>query len=408
MITCFIVGVNVAYGQRTIAKTDKETFNINNEYNFTITKIDNKTNKILFDVKLDIPSKERKEYYYPTLNKIFTILVDDEIQIIYDVWNKKEELKECYVKTLNIKSAMLSDGKLLSSVAAKAAISNGNTIYRVIYSPDKSKFALLLDNYSKGFIVEPSITIYDSKKVTTLVTKKLKSMYNGTKIQIDPYNNFKIDNAGNLSLIFSTMNEKTNLAIKSYQGDIPFTENDIKNITEKTSDEVTNSGVNKLEQGRFYKSIEDFQNNKPIEGYKIKNGSLDNKSISVVDDMGNIKKLKEESYPSTLMSYRTDQYSAFQLLKLFDGKSYAVLASGKLCFYALYSDNNFLFYSEGINGELKKYKEKFLEEYLEKYNLLDDYKKDKPKREFKDNVNDYFNKEIRRIIKYINLISQKM
>ena len=35
------------------------------------------------------------------------------------------------------------------------------------------------------------------------------------------------------------------------------------------------------------------------------------------------------------------------------------------------------------------------------------YKKDKPKREFKDNVNDYFNKTVYWQVKYFNLLNEK-
>ena len=123
-------------------------------------------------------------------NFITTILVDNEIQIIYDIFNKKESKKFCYIKTLNIKGAPLSEAKELGSVFCNTAYSVVNTIFKPIYSPDKTKFALLLDNYKKDIVVEPSIKIYDAKKQTVLVTKQLKSAYNGNKMQIDGNNNF--------------------------------------------------------------------------------------------------------------------------------------------------------------------------------------------------------------------------
>ncbi len=388
-----------------IAKNEKETYLLNNSYNFTISKIDNKTNKKIFDVVLNIPNKEKKEYYYPTYNKISTVLIDNEIQIIYDVWNKKDQQKECYIKHLDIKGSPLSEEKLLLTVECKSAISNGDVNYRVIYSPDKLKFAILLDNYAKGFTTEPSITIYDSKKATPLSIKKLKSMYNGQKIQIDPYNNFKMDNVGNINLLFNALNEKTNLVLKSFQAEIPFSENDMKNIKEINESTLsdTSENTNKLEQGRFYNSLEDYANNKFIEGYKVKNEGLHSAitgdSFDLINKKGEIDKTNVSDLPSSLFTYKKYDVSDFYLIRADKGKIYIVKAAGKFCYYSSYFPENMFYYSEGINGELKKYKEKILEDYLEKYNLLEDYLKDKPKS---------LTEEFKRRVKYINLLNKKM
>ena len=84
------------------------------------------------------------------------------------------------------------------------------------------------------------------------------------------------------------------------------------------------------------------------------------------------------------------------------------MVAGKLSFYSLYLTQNELYFAEEWDGELKKFKEKRLEEYLEKYNLLEEYKNDKPKREMKDDVNGYFNKTVQWRIKYFNLLNKKM
>ena len=94
------------------------------------------------------------------------------------------------------------------------------------------------------------------------------------------------------------------------------------------------------------------------------------------------------------------------LLKVIDGRAYKMLALGKFSFYALYFDNKFLYFSDGVSGSLEKFKEKDLEERLEKKGLLEAFKKDKPKRELADDVNGYFNKEIDWYLKYIEILNK--
>lgn len=95
-------------------------------------------------------------------------------------------------------------------------------------------------------------------------------------------------------------------------------------------------------------------------------------------------------------------------MRLIDNKPYIVLVAGKMCYYSLYLEQQDRYYAEGWNGKLMKFKENDFEEYLAKYNLLEDYKADKPKREFKDDVNGYFNKIVSWQIKYFNLLNEKM
>lgn len=409
-----------------IIYNDKTIVSLNNsgqDYspNMNIEKEDLTTKKSVFKVSLNIPDKKNGEIMFFPVDKISVMLIDNDIHIIYDVYDKKTNLKKCYLKTLGVNGSPLSEGKLLSETECKTKFSIGNTNYRVIYSPDKTKFALLLDNYSKGIVIEPSITIYDTKKVTVLASKKLKSQYNGLKAQIDPYNNFKIDNAGNISLIFNTHNAETNMVIKSYQGDIPFTENDIKNIKEAGSGSSDNlSGeVNKYEPGRFYKTVQDYIDKKPQEDYKIKSGSysygtLGGETLKLIDKDGNIEKEKISNLKVTLFTYHGEYDNNFDLYRAFEGSAYKVISTGNICMYTHREatgnggEKDALYYSEGgINGEIKKFKEKVLEEWLEKENLLDAYNKDKPKREFKDDVSDFYNKEVGRYLKYIDILNKK-
>ena len=112
--------------------------------------------------------------------------------------------------------------------------------------------------------------------------------------------------------------------------------------------------------------------------------------------------------PSDIFTYKNDNFSNPYLIRTIDKKPYIVLAIGKLNYYSLYTEQEQRYYSEGWNGELRKFKESDFEDYLKKYDLLVDYKKDKPKREFKDDVNGYFNKTVDWQIKYFKLLNEKM
>ena len=410
-----------------ILKNETGTFSLNdNNTNYvpkySISKTDNKTNKEVFNVFLNIPDKDKNEVAYITnATKISTFVVGDVIQIIYDVYDKKTDLKKCYVKTLGIKGAPLSDAALLSETPCKSRFSIANTVYRAIYSPDKTKFALLLDNYSKGSVIEPNITIYDTKKLTVLSTKKLQSQYNGTDAKIDPYNNFKMDNAGNITLVFSTHNKETNMVIQSYNGDIPFKETNIKNIKEASasqSGDNLSGEVGKYEEGRFYSTLQDYANNKPTGDYKIKNGShsigYGGETFKLIDKNGSVEKEKLSKFPTTLFTYRGEYDSNFDLYRAFESDVYKIITVGNICMYTKRQttgnggEKDVLYWSEGgINSEIKKFKEGALEDLLEKTGLLEDYKKDKPKRKAMDSKSQGYTNEVSRYIKYIDILNKK-
>ncbi|MGZ4047705.1 MAG: hypothetical protein ACXVNN_00005, partial [Bacteroidia bacterium] len=296
-----------------IFQNDKGTIQLNGAYDFSISKTD-KSGKKLYDVKLNIPNKSNKEYYFPSVSKISTELVGKEIQIIYDVYSKKEALKDCYFMSMSENGTGLSAPKLLSSTACKSQFSNSNTNYRVLYSPDKSKFALLLDNFSRGIVIEPTITIYDSKTISPIVIKQLSSKYNGEKIQIDPYKNFTMDNDGNIKMLIHQMNMETNMVVKDYSGELAFADKAIRNIkelSESTSTSVSEGGeVNKTENGRFYASLEDVAKDKFIPGYQVKNGTysfvtIAGESFKLIEKDGNLKKTSVSDFPSPYFTYKS-------------------------------------------------------------------------------------------------------
>ncbi|CAN5428085.1 hypothetical protein BH10BAC1_BH10BAC1_04200 [soil metagenome] len=394
-----------------VMKTDKEIFSVEGAYNFIILKKDIKTQKVLAKIETKIPDKSQKEMFYPGSNFANFELIGENIVIVYDVWQKETGTKDCSIKTLNIKTNKFSQAKLVYSTKVNSVYSSGEIIYKPVYSPDKTKLAILKDNISPSYDIDPEITIYDTKSFSTLSTKKLSSKYEGQKRVINQ--NLTMDNEGNIALTFSLLNEKTKMTTKTYSADIPFKENDMKNIKEGEGATSNEGGVDQKAHGNFYKSLQDYVDNKPIKGTRMKNGSfswsvIKGTDYKLIDDDGNIKKEDAKNLPGELFTYKKDNFSTPMLMRLIDDKPYIVLVAGKMCYYSLYLEQENRYYAEGWDGKLMKFKEKDFEDYLDKYNLLGDYKKDKPKREMKDDVNGYFNKIINWQIKYFELLNTKM
>lgn len=395
-----------------VIKTDKELYKIEGEYDFVITKSDLKSKRVYYKAETNIPDKSLKEMFYPGGNKAAFELIGDNIVIVYDVWLKKAKTKDCFLKLLNTKTGKFTEPKLLYSTKLNSVYSSNEIIYKPIYSPDKTKLAVLKDNISPGYPIEPEITIYDTKTLMAISTKKLSGKYDGIK-RIFDQNEFKIDNDENISVVFHLMNEETRITTKSYSADIPFNASDLKNIKELGGNTASDTVVDQMTHGRFYKTLQDFINDNPIPGVRIKNGSfgwsmLSGLDYKLIDEAGNLTKEDSKGLPSDLFTYKRNNYVSPYIIRIIDKKPYIVLSSGSLNYYSLYEDQEKRYYSEGWNGELQKFSEKDLENYLEKENLLEAYRNDKPKREFSDDVNGYFNKVIKWQIKYFDLLNEKL
>ena len=410
-LVTFLVFTKTSNAQQII-KTDKEFYTIEGPYNFVIVKADNNTKKVLYKAETKIPDKSQKEMYYPGANNSNFKLVGDNIVIVYDIWQKANDTKDCSIKLLNIKSGKFTEPKLLYSTKLNSPHSCSELPYKPIYSPDKTKLAVIKDNISPSYNIDPEINIYDTKTLNVLSTKKISGKYDGQK-RIFDLTTIAIDDKGNITTVFHLMNEKTKITTKSYSADIPFAETDLKNIKELIGNSSSDAGGSQTSHGRFYKTLDDYVNNKPMPSVRIKNGSFSwtafgGADFKLIDDAGNLTKEDSKDLPSEIFTYKRDNFSDPYILRIMDKKPYIVLAAGKLNYYSMYQEQQKCYYSEGWDGIVKKFKQSDLEEYLEKYNLLEDFKKDKPKREFKDDVNGYFNKTINWQIKYFNLLNTKM
>ena len=393
-----------------ILENDQATYTITGNYSFIITKKDKKTGKEVYKAETKIPDKKNDEVFNPGANNASFELVGDNIVIVYDVWQKSTKTKDCSIKLLNTKTGQFNAPKMVFSVTINSMYSSHEIPITTIYSPDKSKLAVFKDNVSPSYDIDAEVTIYDTKSFNVLKSKKLGQKYEGQKRIFDE-SKFTMDNAGNISLLFSLLNIETKITTKSYSANLPFESNDMKDLKDLGGNASSEDG-NKS-HGHFYKTVQDYIDDKPIAGVRMKNGSfswtiVSGTKFTLIDDNGNVSKEKADKLPSDLFTYKSSDFATPFFVRLIDNKPYIVLSLGHLCFYSLYSEQNKLYTAEGYDGELDKFKQGNLEDYLKKYDLLDDYKKDKPKREMRDNVNDYFNKQVGWWLKYINLVNEKM
>lgn len=395
-----------------VIKTDKAIYKIEGQYYFEISKIDINTKKVYYKVETEIPDKSKKEMFYPGGNHAIFDIIGDNMVIVYDIWQKKAETKDCFIKLMNTKTGSFTEPQLLYSTKLNSVYSSNELIYKPIYSPDKSKLAVLKDNISPGYPIEPEITIYETETFSAISTKKLSGKYENQK-RIFDQKKFEMDNDGNISVVFHLMNEETRLTTKSYSADIPFIAGDLKNIKAFNETSSLENVTNQTSHGSFYKSIQDLIDDNPIPGVRIKNGSFSwslvtGADFKLIDDAGNLKREDSKDLPSTIFTYKRHDNSSPFVLRIIDKKPYIILSAGSINYYALYQDQERRYIAEGWNGDLKKFSGRAFEKYLEKEGLLEAYRNDKPKREFKDSVNDFFNKEINWQIKYFNLLNEKL
>lgn len=176
-------------------------------------------------------------------------------------------------------------------------------------------------------------------------------------------------------------------------------------------------------RNRVFNSYEDYKNGRPVEGIKVMQ-DLNYKDVSVKEN-GTVQKMKIKDMKYT---WFCDNFG--MLMRVYKGELYVVIADGALSYYFKYEEAQcwketdrwyvisqnpepmappFKQYcSETINGEIKVFRGKVLEEYLAKAGLSEQYKTDIVKREFKDTVWMYRCKEINHTIKYCKLINSKI
>ena len=398
---------------QVVIKTDKEVYTVTGQSNFLITKTDAASKKVLYKAQTKIPDRSKGEAFYPQAAYASFVLVGDKILIVYDVWQSATNMKQCFVKSMNMADGKFSEPILLFATKMNSLYSSNEVVHKAVYAPNKEKVAIVKDNISPTYNIDPEISIYDTNTLTLLVNKKISAKYEGHKRVFD-LGNTAMDNNGNITTVFRLMNEKTKVTTKSYTADIAFKEPDLTNITEMNAVADSEEAGNQMAHGQFYQTIDDYIHSKPIPNIGIQNGSYSGgpfgagNNFKLIDDAGNLSKQSSKNLPSEIFTYKRSSTSEAYVMRIIDKTPYIILSIGKLNFYALYSDQEKRYTTEGWDGELKKFKESYFEDFLEKNDLLKDYKKDKPKREFRDDVNGYFNKVVHWQVKYFNLLNEKM
>lgn len=172
---------------------------------------------------------------------------------------------------------------------------------------------------------------------------------------------------------------------------------------------------------RFYRSLDDYNNNKPVDNLSWQPGSWKSSDKIEVIRGGSAEKTKI----SDLSQYWiTDEQGL--IMRVDKDGMYFVVISGHFCYYIQYgwgyvylkedstysfgsnSDGKFFeFISEGHTGELTQMTDNVFEKKLIENGLYEAYKKEKPKREMRDSVNDYQSKLYNRMFKYFMLLNEK-
>lgn len=171
---------------------------------------------------------------------------------------------------------------------------------------------------------------------------------------------------------------------------------------------------------RFFASYEDFRADKPVEGPTVIKFTSKNAEVKT---NGITEKVKISKLPHAWFVNADGM-----LMRIYEGDLYYMLVDGPVSFYikasegsAGYAKDGFFiankytdqwpmeYYSETATGEVKKLKQKHLDVYLEKYGLEKQYDKDPEfKREMKDCVLCWQAKKTNKMIKYIQIVNEKM
>lgn len=375
---------------------------------FWITKFNRSSKQEIMKVKLDIP--DNSVMRYPVANSANFSWVNNNIIAVYDV--KQKSFKKSYIRLINANTGELGENIPVFSDKINSVFSFHEVVMKTFYSPDGSKMAVLKDNISSGNDINAEVNVYETNTLKLISNRNLGQKYNGTKRVFD-LTKCSIDNSGNMQLVFNLINEETKVTYKSYSASLPVGANELQKI-EEVFEHALADGSSKTSHGRFYRSLKDFVNDKAIEGVRIKNGSykysmVKGHDFKLIDNNGNLKSENTKSLPSDLFTYKDVDYSDPYLIRIINKKPYIVLAAGKFSYYALYQDQRIQYYTEGWDSSrLRKFKANVLKKYLRQYGLLDEYKMSRPKRELKDNVNSWFNKNINHKIKFINKLNKKM
>jgi hypothetical protein len=176
--------------------------------------------------------------------------------------------------------------------------------------------------------------------------------------------------------------------------------------------------------GHFYKSSEDYYNDKPVENIDYLPNSWSSGVGGTRIKVDRNGKVARERVSDLTEYWISTEYG--MLMRCYEKDFYIVVINGPFCYYVKFLSGEayfttdgkihlstnfegkfFAFYSLTLTGEIKKMDEKFLIKYLDKLGLGTQYKNDKIKREMKDTVAGYFFKKVMKNIQYIYLANEE-
>ncbi|MES2762132.1 MAG: hypothetical protein V4677_07995 [Bacteroidota bacterium] len=164
----------------------------------------------------------------------------------------------------------------------------------------------------------------------------------------------------------------------------------------------------------FYASPDDYKNAKPIAGYEIEDGSFFNGNFGAgfkVKNGGDATKTKLSELPSQFFTYNyNSDWLKFndRLMRSYKGDVYVIIVNGPICYYYAFPFPEKQYYSETISGDLKRYDRDVIEKYCKQYDLLEDYKTNRPKIKGNTTAEERIDNNMQYDIKYFGIINSKM
>ncbi len=170
-----------------------------------IDKFDKKTlmAKKSTELKLLMPD----EMFYENVNEIDYELVKGQVIVVFDVFNKEKRKKVLYSVKIDKSGSLAKGGRNeLGSIECKSGGAASKTRYSCRFTPDKTKFVVLLSGDNKE-LEDGSITYFEAETQKVLSTHALPKDNVGdiiTGMTID-----RVENNGDVAVHFTTGTEKT-------------------------------------------------------------------------------------------------------------------------------------------------------------------------------------------------------
>jgi hypothetical protein len=164
----------------------------------------------------------------------------------------------------------------------------------------------------------------------------------------------------------------------------------------------------------FYASSEDYKAGKPMANYEIEADSYYNGNFGKGFKVKNGNESTKTSVSKLPGQFFTYTYNSDWLklnepfMRVWKGDIYVVVVNGPISLYYAFPFPEKQYYSETITGDLKRYDRDIIEKYCKQYNLLEDYKKNRPKIKANTTAEERIDNNMQYDMKYFTIINDKL